>query len=306
MNVLLLAVSMLACLGGTVIRKYVEVRLSDKQRMHYAMSAVVSASSGLALLVIAFVTGTGLQASLFTVLVGILFGAVTALQQIFNLRALQFGPMSYTSVIVSLSMIVPALSGYFIWDEELRPLQLVGLVLIIVCIILSVDQSRDGEKQNASGKSFPRWILSVAITFACTGAIGILQKWHQKTVGDAESAAFLIIAFAFSFLYSAGGVLLLSRGSSIEKLGPALRKNLTPLLFALMCVGGLCAALNNKLNLYLSGVIDSAVFFPVVNGGGLILSLLAAVLLFRERLPLRKWIGIGVGFAAILCLCIQI
>ena len=296
---------MLACLGGSVIRKYVETQLTDKNTMHRVMSAVVSLSSGLALLVIALVTRVGLTASAFTLLVGILFGAVTALQQIFNLRALQYGPMSYTSVIVSLSMIVPALSGWLIWDEELSALKLVGLALIIVCILLSVDpEQKDGEK-NTDGKSFPKWLLSVAVTFLCTGAIGILQKWHQKTVGDAESAAFLIIAFAFSFLYSVGAALLTARkDGKLRELPAVLRTGLRPLLLLLMIAGGVCAALNNKLNLFLSGVIDSAVFFPVVNGGGLILSLLAAVLLFRERLPLKKWIGIGVGFAAILCLCL--
>lgn len=303
MNYLLLSVSMLACLGGTVIRKFEETRLSDKERMYRVMSAAVSLSAGLTLLLVALCTGTGLHASAFTILVGILFGVITALQQIFNLRALRFGPMSYTSVIVSLSMILPALSGFLLWDETLRPLQLAGMALIIVCIVLSAD--RGGQTAGAE-KSFPKWIVSVGVTFLCTGAIGILQKWHQKTVGDGESAAFLIIAFAFSFLYSVGGMFVLSaREKKLADVLPMLRRDLTPLLAALMLLSGFCAALNNKLNLYLSGVIDSAVFFPVVNGGGLILSLLAAVLLFRERLPRRKWIGIGIGFAAILCLCIQ-
>ena len=37
------------------------------------------------------------------------------------------------------------------------------------------------------------------------------------------------------------------------------------LLIFLMLISGVCFAVNNKLNLYLSGVIDSVIFFPVVN-----------------------------------------
>jgi len=61
-------------------------------------------------------------------------------------------------------------------------------------------------------------------------------------------------------------------------------------------------ALPHKINLYLSGVIDSAVFFPLVNGLPLLLSLLAAILFFRERPNLRQYIGILLGLAAVLLL----
>ncbi len=71
----------------------------------------------------------------------------------------------------------------------------------------------------------------------------------------------------------------------------------------LLMVNGVCVAVNHKLNLYLSGIIDSAVFFPVVNGGGLILTTLSAVFLFREKLSRRQWVGLVLGMLATFCLC---
>jgi drug/metabolite transporter (DMT)-like permease len=41
--------------------------------------------------------------------------------------------------------------------------------------------------------------------------------------------------------------------------------------------------------------MPSAVFFPIVNTGGLILTLLAATLLFKEKLTRLQWIGIVLG-----------
>ena len=67
---------------------------------------------------------------------------------------------------------------------------------------------------------------------------------------------------------------------------------------------GVMSAINHRLNLYLSGVMPSAVFFPIVNGGGLVLTTLSAVLLFKERLGKRQWLGVALGVLSVLCLCI--
>ena len=69
-----------------------------------------------------------------------------------------------------------------------------------------------------------------------------------------------------------------------------------------MMVSGACVAVNNKLNLYLSGVMDSAVFFPIVNGGGLVLTTVAAFLLFKEKLTKKQWVGLIVGICAVVFL----
>ena len=67
---------------------------------------------------------------------------------------------------------------------------------------------------------------------------------------------------------------------------------------------GICTAANHKLNLFLSGVMDSAVFFPLVNGGGLVLVTLSALIIFRERLSVKQWISVALGIASVLCLCL--
>lgn len=70
-----------------------------------------------------------------------------------------------------------------------------------------------------------------------------------------------------------------------------------------MIFTGLSAAMNHKFNLYLSGVMDSAVFFPIANGGALVLTAAAAVVLFRERLSKKQIVGIVLGIAAVIFLC---
>ncbi len=73
---------------------------------------------------------------------------------------------------------------------------------------------------------------------------------------------------------------------------------------ALLVGSGVAVALNNIINLYLAGAMDSAVFFPLVNGVGLVLGIVAGLIVFREKLTLRQWIGIVCGVAATLLLCL--
>lgn len=73
------------------------------------------------------------------------------------------------------------------------------------------------------------------------------------------------------------------------------------LLFAMY--GGFCAAMCNQINMYLSGALPSIVFFPIVNGVGLLLSIAAGILLLKERFTRRQTLGMIFGAAAVLLLC---
>lgn len=287
---ILLICSMTANLAGTLIKKYCVNTAVRIRLFGYFYNTVVSLTAAAVL----FVSGSFSSVSRFTLLLGLVFGAVTAMQQIFNIRALDTGPLSYTTVICALSSVLPTLCGAVFWDETIAPIQWAGILLMLFCMVLSV------EKQgNEKGKSV-RWLVYCGVTFLCTGAVGILQKWHQNTVYRDELTPFLIIAFAFSALTSFAGLLSERKKSMAADAQP--QKGI-PIIGALLCAGGVCAALNNKWNLYLSGVMDSAVFFPVVNGGGLVLTSLAAFLLFRESLSGKQRVGMLLGILSVVFVC---
>ena len=132
----------------------------------------------------------------------------------------------------------------------------------------------------------------------------LMQKIHQTSSHKNELNAFLVLSFDVSFIFSAVMTFM------------ALRKEKSPLLerredgrvnFAfiiIMIVSGICVAANHKLNLSLSGIMPSAVFFPIVNGGNLVLTTLSALVIFRERLTRRQWIGVILGVLSVLFLCL--
>ena len=237
------------------------------------------------------------KASLFTVLLGVLFGAVTALQGVTNMAALQVGPLSYTTVIISFSTLISALSGVLFFGESIGLWQIIGMVLMLASFALANGGENGGKRANL------RWLLLCVVAFLATGAIGVMQKIHQSSAFKEELNAFLVIAFAVSAFLSGVVALLLRKKESGSEENRNDRGGMM-LLFLLMLVSGVCVAANNKLNLYLSGVIDSVIFFPIVNGGGLILTTLASLIIFKECLRGKQWIGILLGIASVLCLCV--
>jgi len=291
-----LILSLAAALGGSIAKKY----YTDKQPTGLSGGFVFNAVSCLTAATVLLCWGGFGSTSSFTVVLGIIFGAITALQGITNIAALQIGPMSYTSVIISFSTLISALSGVMFFGESLGWSQVIGIVLMLISFVLAAKSG--GEEKKATVK----WLSLCLIAFAATGAIGIMQKVHQSSEHKSELNAFLMIAFISSaILCSILAVFLKKRESMSERTErkDTWQKKQFFILLTIMIAGGACIAANNKFNLYLSGVMDSAVFFPIVNGGGLVLTALAAVLLFKEKLSNKQWIGVVFGILSVVFLC---
>lgn len=288
---LLLVISVLITLIYGVLRNYYSKKNVKTVTDYYAFNFLSSILS--AIVLIALSGGIQLP-SMYTLILGIIFGMVTALAAIANLQALNIGPLSYTSVIITASMIIPALSGRIIWNEQISVWQYIGMLLMIFSIIFSVDK-----KSNEKSSSM-KWLLLCLTAFLFGGSIGIMQKFHQSSVHNDELSEFLIIAFLVSTIFSYGMYWWYSKKKNIPKSISFSFKSTT---FIMAVVSGIFIALANQINLYLSGVMSSAIFFPVVNGGGLILTTIVAIAFFKEKLSKKQWVGLIIGVIAILLLC---
>lgn len=292
----LLGISMLACLVGFLTKKIWCNQYSNAPSLTHLYNAITSIISALSIWI--FMGLKFPELSWFTVLLGVVFGIVTALQAVFMIKAFEKGSFSYTSVLISLSTIIPTLSGVLFFHETISPIQIVGIAFMMVCFVCSVEHK--GSEKKASWI----WLLYVGVAFLMTGVIGILQKWHQSTVYRGELDGFLLIAFVISFFYS--GISFVALNAQCRESSNESKKSLSNKLVSVLLLivfGGICVAANNKINLYLSGVMDSAVFFPVVNGGGLILSTISSLVFFKEKPTVRQWIGMVIGIVAVVLLC---
>ena len=290
----LLIISLSVALGSSIISKFYTGKSTDGFLPVFRYNAITSITSAIVLLCWG---GFG-SASLFTLLLGALFGIVCSAQGVATLFALRVGPMSFTTVIVSFSTVITALSGVMFFGEQLEYLQIIGIVLMLVSFVFAVER-KDDEKSGSL-----KWLVLCLLAFACSGGIGLMQKIHQTSVHKGELNAFLIVSFFVSALFSAGVAALVQAKEKTPFLPKAKNGATDWLLLGLIALAGACLSVNHKLNLYLSGVMDSAVFFPIVNGGGLILTTLAALVVFRDKLTKKQWYGVVIGIISVLCLCL--
>ncbi len=236
------------------------------------------------------------EISSYTILLGIGFGLLTALQGITNLLAIETGPLSYTTVIISCSTVISALSGAVFFQETLTWAHIVGIVLMLVSFALATEKNGNQKKANL------KWILYCSAAFLSTGFIGVMQKIHQNSPYKDQLNLFLVVAFGVSALFCGVFAVLLLRKSP-QKTKEKSSKKYSWIILLIMVLCGVFSAINNKFNLYLSGVIDSAVFFPIVNGGGLILTTVSAFILFKERCTKKQWCGLFFGILSVVFLC---
>lgn len=290
MNYFLIFITMTACLVFELLKKAYTKKSGSNTFYQYFF---VNAMSLVALIVLCCFGFE--KTSSFTVWLGLAFGLATFIQTAVYLSAVKCGPLSFTSIITAFSTVIPVLAGSIIWHEKIKTLQIIGILLMAVSIVLAL-------LKNEKDKSFSKkWFLYAVILFVVTGSIGVMQKIHQKSAYAVESGSFLITAFICAFCLSAVFSLVFYKK---EKVGFEKGKSLVVILI-MVIVCGICSAFNNKLNLYLSGVINSAILFPLLNGGGAVLTITFSVILFKERLSLRQWIGVIIGIGAIVLLCLN-
>ena len=109
---------------------------------------------------------------------------------------------------------------------------------------------------------------------------------------------FLLLAFFFMLISAA-----------IFKLALSLKNEKQPvtynrLFFVPAILLSLSVVFANKLNLILVANIPGIIFFPLINGGTIMLSAVCSGIFFKEKLTVRIWMGIVIGIAAIILIAV--
>ena len=274
LSISIIAVVVMNCLSNYVGKKYI----LDKKD-----SYVFNVIQYLVPFIIFLCISLTQKVSLFSVVFGILFGFVTVLSGTSKLIALSIGPMYITNLIYTSSMIIPTVSGVF-FGEKLSMLKIVFIVLLICFLFITT--FKRGKDKNFNVK----WLFFSFAGFLFCGTIGVLQKVFRATEYGDQTSPFLASAFFVSFLYS----LIMSRGKS-EK------RNKNFFVTAIIC--GVCVYLCNHINLYLSGIVESQLFFPLVNGIPLVLCSILAFTVFKEKFRPVQLIGLIGGIMCLVLIC---
>ena len=99
------------------------------------------------------------------------FGVFFSLTVLTNLKALESGPLSLTTLIVNFSLIMPMGYSFIFLHERITVTRTAGLALLVVCMFLFTDPRVTGE-----AKISGRWIGYSLLSLLCSGTLSLISK----------------------------------------------------------------------------------------------------------------------------------
>ena len=210
--------------------------------------------------------------------------------------ALANGPASLTALGMQLSSFTAAIWGFFFWESKFTLFVGLGLALIVVALTVCLYRRGDG-KQSFSLK----WALFVLIAFVGNSGCMIVQRTAVRECGVQSTKMMMFFAMILGVLSC---LFLFFKRKTERPVELCKKAGVLPL------VTGVTNTINN-LVVILSSVpnspyaVDAGFFYPVLAIGGLAITSIGSLVIFRERLSLRQWIGMGIGAVGVALLAIK-
>lgn len=250
-------------------------------------------SACIALAFVAFIPKAGPSEIIF----GVIMGVLTAFCQISYMTALSVGPMSLTGLVYNLAMLVPIFVSKIRYDEPLSAFRIAGIVLSIVALVINTKPSSDG-------KIPKKWYLFMLLAFSFNGLVATTTKIFTNdcvpkgVLFPVETYAYLGYAYLTATVLSFAVFLILKAKGEKPTCRPC------PSLFGYAFVIALLLAVFQPVYAYAASVIDGTLLFPLYNGAATLLVTVSGMVLFKERLSRRQWIGVAAGAVAIILMCL--
>lgn len=201
--------------------------------------------------------------------------------------AIKLGSLSITLLVTAYSLIIPTLYGIVALGESLKIVGYIGIVLLFVSLFLI--RNTDSV---AKTKVNLKWIIWLVIAFVGNGMCSTVQKMQQIAFDEKYKNEFMIIALCISttVLFAAS---LVDRKSFVKEI-----KGCIPL----GGLSGLANGVTNYLVMVLAGLVPTALLFPIISAGGIVLGFLLAVTLYKEHLSKTQLLGYFLGTASVVLL----
>lgn len=238
------------------------------------------------------VLNKGVRISLSAWVWGGIYGSVMSAFLLCKMQALATGPVSITSFIGCSSLLLSTGFGIIYFNEHISVIQVIGVAFLLVALLLTIFKTT--QSAPSDGKPEKTWPIWSALFFVCSATTGIIFKLHQSSpVHNEVNQMMLAAAVTSTVLFLISSLIVQSRtDKTMPRIAP------TAWMSVIAC--GIVSCGYNRLNISLSGMLPSIIFFPVFNGSVILFASLLAALLFREKITKRQMIGIGIGIFSLM------
>lgn len=247
----------------------------------FCMLITVGLAGALAALAAA---GGQIRFSAASLLLGAIFAATMIPYHTLGVKALSLGDLTTYSIFMMLGgMLLPFLYGLLWLSEPATPGKICGCVLLSIGIVWQGRSQRGESQKKRTGMLY---LLLCFIIFVVNGLTGILSQIHALRADTVDEVSFIFLSSVLTALFATVGlsVLLLSRG---RKTGEDCKAFFTSSSFLFAVLLGFMMNIGNFLILLAAPHVGASIQFPLISGGTILTSCVAAFLVFGER-PRRR------------------
>ena len=241
-----------------------------------------------------------------TVLYGAGYGLLMAGFLFFKMKAMTAGPILLTSLLGCSSFILTTIFNTVYWKENMDVFSVIGMLLMLIALYLITIKDRKTQAEEGEKRVLVGWMIYCIFFLLFAASTGIIFKFHQ-TYDKSNTNQMMIVAAivaVLTFLSLYGLSMMFSRQEKIAKTENSQEVKTSKkegcALLGFMIAAGVVSCVYNRLNVYLTGMLPSVLFFPIFNGAVIMLASIAGVFIFKEKLTKRQVMGVGCGVLAII------
>lgn len=218
-----------------------------------------------------------------------LSGISTACFVILWITCLRSGAYVMLDVFIMLGVGVTIALCKIFFNEEIEITQIAGFILLLISAFIMCSYSN-----RLKGKLSLKSLILLSAIGLSNGLTDFSQKLFIYTASHESAAVFNLYTYIFAFIVFLVFYLFLNRKS--PKTNDAKNKK----VYGYVSVMSICLFANSYFKTLAAGYIDSATLYPLSTGIALLLSLLMASFVFKEKATPKCIFGAALAFVSLL------
>ena len=219
-------------------------------------------------------------------------GAVSLAVSLFcSIEALKSVVMVLAAIAGSAGLLLPCIAGIFMFNEPMKPMQFIGIALLIFSGWLLIGYSKE-----QTGSFTPRTLLLLIGSMLSNGSVMLAQKMFSKYLPDTSVSIFSFLTFGLIGI----GMFIGLVPSLLSQSGRAKIAAVPKPVFLYGTISSIILLAINQLATLAGRNVPSAIMFPINDGGATIITAITAAIFFKEKLTVRSVCGLILGIGSLI------
>ena len=219
-------------------------------------------------------------------------GAVSLAVSLFcSIEALKSGVMVLAAMAGSAGLLLPCIAGIFMFNEPMKPMQFIGIALLIFSGWLLIGYSKE-----QTGSFTLRTLLLLIGSMLSNGSVMLAQKMFSKYLPDTSVSIFSFLTFGLIGI----GMFIGLVPSLLSQSGRAKIAAVPKPVFLYGTISSIILLAINQLATLAGRNVPSAIMFPINDGGATIITAITAAIFFKEKLTVRSVCGLILGIGSLI------